>query len=234
MNEIKFRAWLWNEKEMSEVLVLDNQEEKVFVVRKDGASGWRMFAEVELVQYTGLKDKNGVEIYAGDILSYFGFEYEVIFEESAFGWYEDGQFYAFAEMAIDEIAKTKIIGNIYENTELLKGINMKTNDFKNLLCMYGLEVVEEKGIVFVLKQGITAATVSPTHVACYGTQFQAMMGYCVPERKEIVAIIKEYAETEVEDRKDEKLVRLRLDVPLVTFPGICIRTSIRVLPESRA
>ena len=95
---------------------------------------------------------------------------------------------------------------------------MKTNEFKNLLCMYGLEVAEETGIVFVLKQGITAATVSPTHVDCYGTQFQAMMDYCIPERKEIVAIIKEYAETDVEDRKDEKLARLRLDVPLVELP----------------
>ena len=95
---------------------------------------------------------------------------------------------------------------------------MKTNEFKNLLCMYGLEVAEETGIVFVLKQGITAATVSPTHVDCYGTQFQAMMAYCIPERKEIVAIIKEYAETDVEDRKDEKLARLLLDVPLVEHP----------------
>ena len=70
-------------------------------------------------QYTGLKDKNGVEIYEGDILSYFGFEYEVIFEESAFGWYEDGTFYSFAEMAIGEIVRTNIIGNRYENPELL-------------------------------------------------------------------------------------------------------------------
>lgn len=95
---------------------------------------------------------------------------------------------------------------------------MKTNEFKNLLSMYGLEVAEETGIVLILKNGVTVATVSPTHVDCYGTQFKEMMAYCIPERKEIVAIIKEYAETDVEDRKDEKLARLLLDVPLVEFP----------------
>ena len=72
-------------------------------------------------QYTGRKDKDGVEVYKGDILSYFGFEYEVVYEDSAFGWYEGGQFYAFAEMAISEIVKAKIIGNRYENPELLEG-----------------------------------------------------------------------------------------------------------------
>ena len=118
MREIKFRAWDKNTKIM---IHWDDLVKSRISFRN---FRWALLSEnsenFELMQYTGLKDKNGVEIYEGDILSYFGFEYEVIFEESAFGWSEDGQFYAFAEMAIDEIEKTKIIGNIYENPELAK------------------------------------------------------------------------------------------------------------------
>ena len=95
---------------------------------------------------------------------------------------------------------------------------MKTNEFKNLLSMYGLEVAEEHKIVYILKNGVCAANVSVSHVECYDTNFREMKNFCIPERKEIVAIIKEYAETDVEARKDEKLARLRLDVPLVELP----------------
>ena len=95
---------------------------------------------------------------------------------------------------------------------------MKTNDFKNLLGMYGLEVVEEKGIIFIIKEGVTAATVSPTYQNCFNTHFSTMAGFWEPERQEIVDLIWEYAVTDVEQRKDEKKVRLRLSVPLVEFP----------------
>ena len=77
---------------------------------------------------------------------------------------------------------------------------MKTNDFKNLLGMYGLEVVEEKGIIFILKEGVTAATVSPTYQNCFNTHFSTMTGFCEPERQEIVDLIWEYAGTDVEAR----------------------------------
>ena len=92
---------------------------------------------------------------------------------------------------------------------------MKTNEFMNLLSMHGLEVTEESGLVYILKNGVTAAQVSVSHIECYDTNFKEMMNFCIQERKEIVTIIKEYAETDVEARKDEKLARLRLDVPLV-------------------
>lgn len=111
---------------------------------------------------------------------------------------------------------------------------MKTNDFNNLLGMYGLEVVEEKGIIFIIKEGVTAATVSPTYQNCFNTHFSTMAGFSEPERQEIVDLIWEYAGTDVEQRVDEKKTRLRLDVPLVSFPGIYTRTSTRATPGSRA
>ena len=95
---------------------------------------------------------------------------------------------------------------------------MKTNEFKNLIGMYNLEVEETENMVFILKEGVTAATVSTTCQNCFNTFFLSMMAFSEPERQEIVDLIWEYAGTDVEARKDEKLARLRLDVPLVKFP----------------
>ena len=95
---------------------------------------------------------------------------------------------------------------------------MKTNEFKNLMGMYNLEVSEvEKGLL-VVKEGVTAATVSTVYQNCFSTHFMAMMAFCEPERQEIVDLIWEFAGTDVEARVDEKKARLRLDVPLVAFP----------------
>ena len=95
---------------------------------------------------------------------------------------------------------------------------MKTNEFKNLLGMYNLEVKEIEKLLYVQKEGITAATISTAYQNCFNTHFLPMMAFCEPERQEIVDLVWEYAGTDVEDRKDEKLSRLRLDVPLVSFP----------------
>lgn len=63
MREIKFRAWEKNLKEIIQVYNIDFENR---LINKDGV--WRMFNEIELMQYTGLKDKNGREIYEGDIV----------------------------------------------------------------------------------------------------------------------------------------------------------------------
>lgn len=61
MREIKFRAW---EKNLKEIIPVHNIDFEKKMINTESA--WRLFDEIELIQYTGLKDKNGMEIYESD------------------------------------------------------------------------------------------------------------------------------------------------------------------------
>ena len=80
----------------------------------------------EIIQYTGLHDKNGKEIYEGDIMNWPGkrnkgisekaYRHVVVFKNGCFGYYLGLDF----QNDLSELAKKyEIIGNIYENPELL-------------------------------------------------------------------------------------------------------------------
>ena len=69
MREVKFRVWDNEEKEMLEVVSLGVSHNWPMLVFKDGYINGLDSEDYDVMQYTGLKDNNGVEIYEGDVIT---------------------------------------------------------------------------------------------------------------------------------------------------------------------
>ena len=123
MREIKFRAWDIQTESMRDVLVIDWVNELI-----DLSSGIieRRPHEVILMQYTGLKDKNGVEICEWDIVEtvYNGevFAGVVVYDlsEVDFKVTDGKEKYGRNFQYLAGNDENEVIGNIYENPELLE------------------------------------------------------------------------------------------------------------------
>lgn len=133
MREFKFKVWNYEESGFLQVVS--------FGVDDDG-SIWYVYAlddkeakieppyfpdsdEIKILQFTGLKDKDGLEIYEGDILD--SPNWVVSFVDSSdganlgmsSGWYEQrDNFESYRQLEVGD--EVEVIGNIYENPELLK------------------------------------------------------------------------------------------------------------------
>lgn len=144
MKEIKLRAWDKVTKIMAEVIGLKtgltDDSIKIWYINKDGEE---MFcnpqkADIVLMQYTGLKDKNGVEICEGDIAK--REIYEDVWVVGEVEWIDEGFCGFFLKVIKEDLNRTsrhyaigkgeysdsdrtnyEVIGNIHNNPELLEG-----------------------------------------------------------------------------------------------------------------
>ena len=115
--EIKFRAFTHGE--MLPVLLIDFVNDSFYVLPEselEGGTQQEIFGLEKLMQYTGLKDVNGKEIYEGDIVSHGTFTNTIKYFKSAFCLYDEqrDEYFIFHQPE-----DTEVIGNIYENPELL-------------------------------------------------------------------------------------------------------------------
>ena len=131
----KFKAWHKSMQRMSEVLAISFERQKVKIRHLRGTTHMTVpFNDVELMQSTGLFDKNGKEIFESDIVKttiFFGradesggfYEYEKeligIVKQLEGAWVidtEKGAVYLWSD-----INENEVLGNIYQNKELVEG-----------------------------------------------------------------------------------------------------------------
>lgn len=125
MRSIKFRAWDIDRKELFFPSSISWKDGVMWAANVHGENRYETVIEKsELMQFTGLLDKNGKEIYEGDIVRYSFLDVfldvgKIIWTNSArFVWWarDEGNGYA---MTFRDAENREIIGNIHENPELL-------------------------------------------------------------------------------------------------------------------
>ena len=127
--EIKFRAWLKEDKKMENVKTMDFTDKTIRCLKKNEFINAYLlrrvsFDDVELMQYTGLNDKNDKEIYEGDILFFRdeNTKYVVVWQDTAFiiKSIETRKYSEKMCWLDDTEICCEIVGNIYENKNLLE------------------------------------------------------------------------------------------------------------------
>lgn len=133
--KLKFRAWLKQPKKMVKITAIDLVENKFAFDKKDGFTEWLPIhcESTIIMQSTGGKDKNGKEIFEGDIMKFFDSDRDmegdvdivpiigiVQYDGATMCYYFTNRLEADMCDILDGEYPVEVLGNIYENPELLE------------------------------------------------------------------------------------------------------------------
>lgn len=121
MREIKFRAWEkdghYSRDGKARMLTVDTHPSSLTSIISDICLGSEI-RDSHVMQHTGLKDKLGVDIYDGDIIRVNRSTRDVRFAKGSFIASHDE--HCSTNLSAWDASDLEVIGNIYENPELLK------------------------------------------------------------------------------------------------------------------
>jgi hypothetical protein len=141
MREIKFRTWVpkqtgmlayYNDKGKTEKMYYDTDHLGTVEASFDQRDGSTNFEQTEVMQFTGLYDGLGKEIYEKDIIEYEGVNSEIVFHQGMFGYmkpHKNGKTKGFNKLGIigsleggksTKLYRVRVVGNRFDNPSLIK------------------------------------------------------------------------------------------------------------------
>ncbi len=115
MKELKFKAWIKRKKRVVDVIEIDFLNKKIaYEIGK--MKLFADFEDVELMEYTGVKNESNIEIYEGSILRHQQKMGIVAYDNGSYMLDTEGRHFYLQTFQ----EKAEVLGNIYENPEILE------------------------------------------------------------------------------------------------------------------